>query len=139
MHQNFTSLIRILVILAILISACDNGQPSGEDTAMISIPVEYAGKINPVSESVEALTEGKSIYDSACSSCHGNTGFGDGPASASLTPPPANLVDLNRTVNDDILFWRISDGKNGTSIVGWKTTYSDYQIWQMISYIRTFE
>ncbi len=31
-------------------------------------------------------------YDRWCASCHGTTGRGDGPAAASLSPPPTDLT-----------------------------------------------
>ena len=37
-----------------------------------------------------------------------------------------------------IFFWRINTGKEGTSMVAWKDTLTEEQIWQVISFIRTF-
>ena len=56
------------------------------------------------------LAKGKAIYSGigACSSCHGETGMGDGPASAALNPKPRNF-----TVGD-YLYDTDGDGKKGT-------------------------
>ncbi len=139
MQKNFTFILILLGMMAVLISACGDGQPSGSDASAPSVPAEYAGKTNALADSSDAVTEGKSVFESTCSACHGNTGLGDGPAAVSLTPSPASLVELNKTVGDDYLFWRISEGKKGTAMVGWKTILTEDQIWQIISYVRTLE
>ncbi|WP_338152638.1 c-type cytochrome, partial [Pseudomonas endophytica] len=41
-------------------------------------------------------TRGEPLYAQQCSVCHGATGAGDGPASIGMTPPPANLGDVER-------------------------------------------
>lgn len=41
----------------------------------------------------ETEKEAKEIFALRCTPCHGPTGAGDGPASASLTPPPRNFHD----------------------------------------------
>ena len=44
---------------------------------------------------------------------------------------------LKKSVGDDYLLWRISEGKPGTSMVAWKGILTDDQIWQAVSFIRT--
>lgn len=139
MRRTSLLFLSMLVMLAVFLSACGPAQPQNGDPPGITIPAEYAGKTNPLIDSAEHIPKGKSAYDSTCSACHGNTGLGDGPASASLTPPPTNLVELTKTAQDDFLFWRISEGVQGTAMAGWKSIYSEEQIWQLISYIRTFD
>ncbi len=45
----------------------------------------------PAQPSATDLTEGKTIFITKCSLCHGPTGDGKGPNSATLNPPPANF------------------------------------------------
>ena len=45
----------------------------------------------PISEAARA--EATQIFASRCTACHGPEGRGDGPASAGLTPKPANFHD----------------------------------------------
>ncbi|MBI2080547.1 MAG: cytochrome c [candidate division NC10 bacterium] len=59
---------------------------------------------------------GKQRYGLLCSSCHGTTGKGDGPASAALTPKPQNHAD----------------GKHMNALTD---KYQD--IWNVVAYIRT--
>jgi mono/diheme cytochrome c family protein len=49
------------------------------------------------------------------------------------------LAELQPKAADDFLFWRIHEGKPGTSMVAWKGILSDEQIWQIVSFIRTLK
>ena len=77
------------------------------------------------------------IFRTNCEMCHGAQGHGDGPAGGSLDPKPKNLALLQESAGDDYLYWRIHDGKPGTSMVAWKGILSEEQIWQLVSFIRT--
>ena len=41
----------------------------------------------------DPVAAGKKIFMVRCQTCHGATGVGDGPASASLKPKPRNFTD----------------------------------------------
>jgi mono/diheme cytochrome c family protein len=71
--------------------------------------------------------------------CHGSQGHGDGPAGQALDPKPRNLAELQAKAGDDFLFWRIREGKPGTSMVAWKGILTDEQTWQVVSFIRTLK
>ena len=58
-------------------------------------------------------------------------------AAAALDPHPANLTSVAAQVGDDYLFWRISEGRPGTAMVGWGTTLTEEQIWQVIAFIHS--
>ena len=42
----------------------------------------------------DATVSGKALYTDYCAACHGNSGKGDGPAAAGLSPRPADLTGL---------------------------------------------
>jgi mono/diheme cytochrome c family protein len=122
----------------LLLSACKaSSESSTSDEPLAAVPAEFAGKTNPFG--AEAATEGAKVFQSNCEMCHGPHGHGDGPASGSLEPKPKNLAELQENVGDDYLFWRISDGKPGTSMVAWKNILTEEQIWQAVSFIRSLE
>lgn len=133
--------VKLLVVLSVVfLAACgSNAGSSDQDVVgtLAPVPAEYAGKTNPLGE--QAAGEGAKIFQSNCEMCHGPQGHGDGPASGSLDPKPKNLAILQESAGDDYLFWRIHDGKPGTSMVAWKGILSDEQIWQAVSFIRTLE
>lgn len=127
-----------LVLLGLLLLTACGSQSSSSDSAtqtIATVPTEYAGKTNPLDPG--AATDGAAVFKNNCSTCHGDKGAGDGIASQSLDPKPANLVNLSRQVDDDYLFWRVSEGKPGTSMVAWKGILTEEQIWQAITFIRS--
>ena len=124
-----------------LLTACgatsDSSNSNSEDAPIATVPADYAGKTNPLS--TDAATAGNEVFQNNCAMCHGAQGHGDGPAGQSLEPKPRNLAVLQKSVGDDYLFWRISEGKPGTSMVAWKGILSEDQIWQAVSFIRTLQ
>lgn len=132
----------ILTILGIVfLTACASNQSStpsaNENATLAPVPVEYAGLINPLG--ADAAEAGAEVFHTNCSTCHGPEGHGDGPAGQSLEPKPRNLAHIQAVADDDFLFWRIREGKPGTSMVAWKGILTDEQIWQTISFIRTLK
>jgi mono/diheme cytochrome c family protein len=132
-------LFMILAVIVIL-SACSSGVSSSDTNVTLTlapVPTEYAGLTNPLG--ANAATQGAEIFHTNCEMCHGPQGHGDGPAGQALDPKPRNLAELQTKASDDFLFWRIREGKPGTSMVAWKGILTDEQIWQAISFIRTLK
>ena len=123
----------VLVLTALVLAACGGGAKS---TPIPAVPADWAGKSMPAGADAAA---GKEVFDANCASCHGASGAGDGEAGAALDPKPANLVTFVPQVGDDYLFWRVSTGKEGTSMVAWSPVLTDEQIWQVIAYIKTLK
>lgn len=124
----------------ILLTSCgeSNGtQGSQPISTPAPVPAEYAGNTNPFG--AEAADEGAKIYRTNCETCHGPQGHGDGPAGQSLDPKPQDLSEVQKFAGDDYLFWRISAGKPGTSMVAWKGILTEEQIWQVVSFMRTLQ
>lgn len=133
--------ISLFVLLSVvLLTGCGSRSNASEPEAigtLATVPEEYAGMTNPFG--AEKSEEGAEIFQSNCATCHGPEGHGDGIASGSLDPKPKNLAVLQESAGDDYLFWRISEGKPGTSMVAWKGILTEEQIWQTVSVIRTLE
>jgi mono/diheme cytochrome c family protein len=132
----------LLVVLGIFVlTACGgavaDSSGQGDGGALQSVPAEFAGKTDPLG--TDAAVEGAKVFKSNCEMCHGSQGHGDGPAGGSLDPKPKNLAVLQKSAADDYLFWRISDGKPGTSMVAWKGILTEEQIWQVVTFIRTLK
>jgi mono/diheme cytochrome c family protein len=126
----------LLILVSLILTACGSGE-SNQNAGTGSVPAQFAGKTNPLGP--ESAAAGAILFNNNCSACHGPQGHGDGPAGASLDPTPKNLPELSAVVGDDYLFWRISKGKDGTSMPAWNGVLTDEQIWQVISYIRTLK
>lgn len=129
-------LFTIFILGVLLLAACGASQAE-EAFTPAPVPTEFAGKTNPFGP--EAAAAGAEIFGSTCESCHGPQGHGDGVAGQSLDPKPKDLANLQAIVGDDYLFWRIYEGKPGTSMVAWKGILTDEQIWQAVSFIRTLK
>ncbi|MCK6584021.1 MAG: cytochrome c [Anaerolineales bacterium] len=126
----------MLVLSAILLAACGGGG-SSEGITLDPVPAEYAGATSPLS--ADAAAAGAEVFAVNCASCHGEKGYGDGPAGAALDPAPKNLHEIAALAGDDYLYWRINAGKEGTAMVAWKGVLSDEQIWQLVAFIRTLK
>ena len=133
---------RIIFLVAVIfvLTACGaspKASNSDSNAPVAAVPVEYAGKTNTYG--AEMAPEGDKLFQTNCQMCHGAQGHGDGPAGASLDPKPKNLAAFQKTVGDDYLFWRISEGKPGTAMVSWKGILTADQIWKIVSFIRTLK
>jgi mono/diheme cytochrome c family protein len=144
MRQKVEMIKKILFMIltsVLILSACggSSGSPSNanENAALAPVPTEYAGLTNPLGAG--AATQGAEVFKTNCEMCHGPQGHGDGPAGQALDPRPRNLAELQTKASDDFLFWRIREGKPGTSMVAWKGILTDEQVWQVISFIRTLK
>lgn len=126
----------IIVLGALMLMACGASATEAVETPA-AVPTEFAGATNPFGP--ESAAAGAEIFKANCELCHGPQGHGDGIAGQSLEPRPKNLATLQATVGDDFLFWRIHEGKPGTSMVAWKGILTDEQIWQAVSFIRTLK
>jgi len=126
----------MFVSMFLLVACKSPSSSSNSDTnePVAAVPADYAGRTNPLG--AEAATEGSKVFKSNCEACHGVQGHGDGPAAGALDPQPKNLAVFQKIVGDDYLFWRISEGKPGTSMVAWKGILTEEQIWQAVSFIR---
>ena len=115
----------------------------GQEHMHAEIPAAYQGLQNPFAHDEEAIAAGKLIFEANCAPCHGLSGRGDGPAAADLDPKPANLADSNMIGmhGDDYLFWRVNEGGAqapfNSAMPAWKSTLSEEEIWQVISYVHT--
>jgi len=122
----------------LVMTACSGGSATMDQGLVISpIPPEYQGWTNPLGP--DAAEAGKEVYATFCVPCHGETGHGDGPAGASLEPAPVNFYELYPLVNEDYYYFAISEGIPGTSMVAWKNTLSQEELYQVVAYIRTFK
>ena len=104
------------------------------------IPAEFRGARNPLSNDAETISEGRTLYEKNCSSCHGKTGLGDGEAARSLSPSPALLaymIQMPMAV-DEYMLWTISDGGAafGTAMPAFKEVLTKEDIWKIVTYMR---
>lgn len=98
--------------------------PQWTDTIKNILPV------NP-----ENISAGEELYNMYCFSCHGDTGYGDGPAGGSMGIRPANFHDQDVIKQKDgALFWKLTTGKG--NMPPFKEILTEKQRWEMIIYLR---
>jgi cytochrome c5 len=105
------------------------------------IPDEYARLTNPIAADETSLARGAEIYTTHCLSCHGESGMGDGVASATLEPAPAPISYTSRRMGDGYLFWRVTEGglPFETAMPAWKDILTEEARWDVINYLRSIE
>ncbi|MBN8555440.1 MAG: cytochrome c/FTR1 family iron permease [Deltaproteobacteria bacterium] len=83
-----------------------------------------------------SLTKGKNLFVANCTSCHGVTGHGDGPAAVALNPKPANFHDdeLMQSVSAFKAFNVIKVGIPGTGMAPFPAL-SEEDIWNLSFYL----
>ncbi len=81
------------------------------------------------------LDRGQALYAESCVVCHGATGVGNGPAAASLLPPPADLTVHTRWHADEQLYWFITHGVAGTAMLRFGDRLSPEERWDVIGYL----
>lgn len=92
----------------------------------------------PWAENPEVAAYGAKVYANNCAVCHGPKGLGDGPAGASLNPPPRNFVQGKWTVGGDSisLFKTIQNGIPGSSMASFgHLPVADR--WALVQFIRS--
>lgn len=86
---------------------------------------------NPLEGQAEAIEAGKGLYSNTCLFCHGPNGLG-----ARAPNLVEGLFRPNGGADDSIVFDIILKGRPGTLMGGFEGTYSETEIWQVISYLR---
>lgn len=103
------------------------------------VPQAYAALTNPIPADETSLARGEELYQVYCASCHGETGWGDGPAASTMTPPPTPLALTALRMSDGYLYWRIMEGGTslGTAMPSYKNVIADEDIWHIINFLRS--
>lgn len=81
----------------------------------------------------------QALFESNCASCHGVTGFGDGPLAKGMEPPPGNFHDISRQYTRSIydLYNTITLGVPETPMASY-ANLSDDQRWALAMLISQY-
>jgi mono/diheme cytochrome c family protein len=83
------------------------------------------------------VTRGKAVYERHCVSCHGISGWGDGPEARSLTVPPANFHRFSSYLKSDEQLQRtIEYGIVFSPMHSWQGQLTETEIRDVLEYIR---
>ena len=93
---------------------------------------------SPVIFNAKIVEKGEELYNLYCLSCHGETGMGDGPASAPLVIKPANF-HLERVIKqtNGAIYWKLTNGRG--SMPAMKEVLKEEERWQLVAFIRKMQ
>lgn len=104
----------------------------------------------------DAIARGQKLFARDCAACHGESGKGDGPAGRNLPGlaamqsnnhpmleikhGPADFTDASKMLgaSDVLLQGKILRGGMGTGMPEWRTLYTNQDMWDVISFLRSF-
>ena len=98
---------------------------------------------NPVEATAASIASGEAAYQKLCSTCHGETGRGDGrlaAGTAAYGARPSNLVDAEwqHGSSDGEIFVAIRDGIGPDfSMDGFHGALDDAELWNVVNYLRS--
>jgi mono/diheme cytochrome c family protein len=100
---------------------------------------EAAKIMNPVTADATSIAAGQTLFVKYCSSCHGDTGKGEGMMGEELDPKPANLTDADwkHGSSDGEIFTVVSNGVKGTGMKSFSKKLTIHQIWDVVNYVRS--
>lgn len=92
----------VFVATLALAAACSKSSAPPDETPE---PSATAAAPAPAADTGDPVAKAKEIFSQRCVPCHGSTGQGDGPASASLNPKPRKYADhaWQTSVTDDYI------------------------------------
>lgn len=121
------------LLLAVLAVALFLGVLATAVVAHGEPPPPYAGLKNPFPWSDTSAQEaGKKLYQQSCLSCHGDNGGNIAAADFSSADFPRNLQE-----RADFYFWILSEGSLDKGMPSYKSSLSEEQRWQTLTYLRS--
>lgn len=121
------------LLLAVLAVALFLGVLANAVLAQGEPPPPYAGLKNPFPWSDTSAQEaGKKLYQQSCLGCHGDDGGNIAAVNFSSADFSRNLEE-----RDDFYFWILSEGRLDKGMPPYKSSLSEEQRWQTLTYLRS--
>src|SRR3954454_6698376 len=117
----------IICFLLVASALCPFGQ--AQTTSFHNAPASAREVKNPYLGQAPAVLNGKSVYVTNCSACHGNAGQGAG----NVPPLSQGVV---QTTSDGEIFWYITHGDVNNGMPSW-AGLPEKQLWEVVSYVKS--
>jgi plastocyanin len=118
-------------------------QPGRLETAvarrlvLLSIPRARRTAANPYASDDAGVRAGADHFASHCAVCHGDDGRGHSAIGGAMYPPVPDLASAEmQQFSDGALFSIIRNGVRWTGMPAFRSTHSDEETWQLVSFIR---
>jgi hypothetical protein len=98
------------------------------------VPPDKAEVLSPFKFSDETRQAGATLYATYCKQCHGDPSKGNVIALVPPPPDPASPQMQNNT--DGGIFYKVTEGRG--PMLSFKNTLTAFNIWNIISFIRSF-
>ena len=100
---------------------------------------EYAGRvlINPIDSTPEILTEGKELFEIYCTTCHGETGQGDGLVGKVFMGIPAYNLGRVKELPEGQIFHTITHGRG--RMISHSSQVSVDERWKITRYVQVLQ
>jgi mono/diheme cytochrome c family protein len=142
MKKTVFAVIVLLAVASVLLVACAGSSGGGSASSGLkrqSPPAEYANTKNPFEGNADAVTAGKTLFDTNCVPCHGQDAKGDGAAGAALNPKPANLQLTVKETSPAYMHWVINVGGGvaglSSQMPAFKGVINDDDTWRIVTYL----
>jgi len=118
----------ILIILSVFLLTPVHGQ------SQWLVAEGDGGKLSIQIFDEDFALEGKLIYNTSCTSCHGTPEQGN---YTMMSPPPGDISeDRFRVQKDGELLYKIQKGRG--SMPAFENSFSEREIWSLVAYMRSF-
>lgn len=100
---------------------------------------EYAGRVltNPLDSTAEVMSEGKTLFNIYCVSCHGETGQGDGLVGKVFLGVPAYNVGRVKELPEGQIFHTITHGRGRMMAHGSQVSVEER--WKITRYVQVLQ
>ncbi len=91
---------------------------------------------NPITPTEASLSQGKTLFETNCAICHGQTSAERGPVGKKLVPPPPGLdAAMVKGLSDAAIFKAITFGFGRMPVFQQKLTPEER--WHLVNFLRT--
>ncbi|MBI4304669.1 MAG: c-type cytochrome [Chloroflexi bacterium] len=112
----------VLLLIVLAVTALAEGEPP---------PPPYAGMKNPFPWDTTSVQDaGKKLYQQSCLGCHGAKG-------SNLPTADFSKADYQKKLEEsaDYVFWVLSEGRMDKGMPGYKSSLSEENRWQVLTYM----
>lgn len=103
------------------------------------VPDNFKKMKNAVAADATSISDGKTLWNTHCKSCHGTKGLGDGSKAAQLKTDPGDFSKaVVQAQTDGELFYKVSEGRDDMPAFKKKLPDADDR-WSLVNYIKTLK